>query len=742
MKQLIELIASSQEEQLLSDFFAQADQHLPLATFVVFNPEKQVSTSDMVSILSSNTTMPVCDAEIDLAMRAQNVFVLSANNNMVLGNGFFVSHNTMAQQATPFAEAFWLSLAKCVTFQIALVVLTPDLSITEQVLRLKPNNQWLLCTALNPNAVLPTPKHQQYDLVLPAIDLPIAISQQLMAQMPQSPLSEPLQDSPVATTTAVLGEHASESDFDDLLQHLRTAVLYLNHRLAIRQFSNFLQHYLPLDNSALGKTIEQINTQLLPPDFVQWVKQVAETKIPLQKDLPLNNGEWCDLKIVPLYYSNSLFKGIMVSITDTTSIMRVHHVLDCLSKELHSQGAEFWKERQKANDAAQNKTQLLAAFDQQHGLWNNIAQTMNEGIIALHSDNTISYINPAAQNMTHLQLNDPIKNWLQTHRFYLLQDRQIPIPIEQNPLIRALQGHYSDKEYIDLCVAPNESNAEDTFISIHTQALLDKNQNNEGILIVLRDITDRKKFEIGLQESELQQKALLFALPDSMFHINRQGEYLSYIPAKNDQQHDDVFLKYESAFFIGNRIQDTLGDMGSDIMEMFEIAIQTKEVQTRHANWHHAERIYHYDMRLSLVNHNEALVLMRDITEEIAGKHVVHKYSEYYQSLLEYYPLPIVWIDQSGNIRHANSKIKNLGIEPNQIINQKFYDYLAPKYLLRAQTALENAFKGNVNDMGKYLIRIRQGKLLAVKVKSSIIVFNKERLLQVIIGTKRNSENN
>lgn len=737
MKQLIILISTAKNEYALADFFAQAEQHIPEAVFIVLDPSKEADTTIVSATLAMCSNMPIINADIDVAMQDGNIFVLSANKNILLNNGFFVSHNTMAQKAMPFLDAFCYSISKCSAYNIAVVLLEVAPAIETMLLANKRKCAILACSFMNAQNNTSLDETYNYDLVLPIKDLPAAIAQRLSTAKPNSPNTNDYSAAQEPQTNLKQIEYIQQDDFDDLLQHLRTAVLYLNNNLNIRRFSNFLQHYLPLDDSALGKSINQINTNSLSPEFNQWIKNVVATKIPLQKDIALSNGESCDLKIVPLYYANAHFKGIMVSITDTTSNMRVQRILDFLSQELHSQGTQFWKERQKVQESAKNQSEIVANFEQQHDIWNNITETMNEGIIATNEKHEIIYINKNAREMTNLKLGSHVTNWLNTHNFYLLAAKQIPIPNEQNPIIRALEGHYTNKEDIDIYVTSKNSNTKEGFLNIHTQILPHTNINPNGILIVLRDINERKSFEIELQESELQQKALLLALPDSMFHIDRQGKYLNYIPAKNEEQQDKVFFKYEPAFFIGNRIQDILPDMGNDIMQMFENAMQTQEVQTRAFKSHQAERIHHYDVRLSLVNHNEALVLMRDITEVIACRYIADRYGEYYQILLENSIIPVVWIDTKGSIVYANSKVASLGFEKQSIINKNVLDYLLPTHRLRAQTALENAFKETTGKIGKYKIQVANNAPMPVKVKASIIIFNQERLLQVTIGIKK-----
>ncbi|MBK8473591.1 MAG: PAS domain-containing protein [Sphingobacteriales bacterium] len=744
MHSIITLVATLHDGDTLAAFLNAAPTHLPDAAFIVFNPSAESSDEEMISFLQANTSFPVLLAQMEDATQANNIYVLSHQNNLLLGNGFFVGNNAIAQRAQSFADAFWQSLAKHQAHRAIAIVFSPLLEEYQSLSAIKSNGGFLArCLPSNTPYLAnskPNGLSALYDVCLSAEDLPAAIAKHLSTaalQHSNAQISSSWSDRAVsvAYNLAQYQDNIRQSDFDDLLQHLRTAVLYLLPDLSIRQFSNFIQHYLSIDDSAVGKSIEAINTRDLSPYFVQWIHAVIEKKTPLQRDLQLPNSEWCDLKIVPIYYSDNEFKGIMISITDTTAIMRVQHILDNLSQEIHSQGKAFWGEHEKARQAAYKKQEALEALGRQGELLNNISQTMREGIISLQTNQQITFINNAAQGMTGLQIGQNILDWLDSHRFFLPDEDPIAIDNAENPIQRALTYKGLEQEDIDLYVVPKNNPQIGWFINIHIQHLQPKSGTQQGDwLVVLRDMTRQKRAELAFHKTERRQKALLLAIPDSMLHINRAGEYINYIPAKSTNPQDQIFEQYERAFFIGNRVQETLGEMGATIMEIFEIALENGDIQTEEFLSFEADRIRHYDIRLSLVNQTEALVLIRDITDVISGRHIADKYSEYYRWLLESISHPIVWLDQTGKVIHATSKIEKVGLSAEYVLGKNFYDFILPADINRARTALSDAFKSNASEIGKYKVLLPDSTSIPVKAKASIIEYGRQRLLQVIIG--------
>jgi PAS domain-containing protein len=56
--------------------------------------------------------------------------------------------------------------------------------------------------------------------------------------------------------------------------------------------------------------------------------------------------------------------------------------------------------------------------------------------------------------------------------------------------------------------------------------------DEESAIIVARDISDRKTTELALQTSEAKNQAILRAIPDLMFRMNKEGIYLDYVKSQ------------------------------------------------------------------------------------------------------------------------------------------------------------------------------------------------------------------
>ena len=58
-------------------------------------------------------------------------------------------------------------------------------------------------------------------------------------------------------------------------------------------------------------------------------------------------------------------------------------------------------------------------------------------------------------------------------------------------------------------------------------------EGKDEALFMIRDVSDRKKAEAALAESEARNRAILQAIPDMMFRVNAQGVYLGFVTSSN-----------------------------------------------------------------------------------------------------------------------------------------------------------------------------------------------------------------
>jgi PAS domain S-box-containing protein len=134
-----------------------------------------------------------------------------------------------------------------------------------------------------------------------------------------------------------------------------------------------------------------------------------------------------------------------------------------------------------------------------------------------------------------------------------------------------------------------------------------------GAVVLNMDITQQKQVEQALRQSDARNRALLNAIPDLMFRISRQGDYLDYKPAKA------LNLFVPPSEFLGKTIFDVLpAELAQQMSRQIERALLTGEVQIYEYQLPINGKMRQREARLIASGPDEVLAIVRDITERKA----------------------------------------------------------------------------------------------------------------------------
>ena len=132
---------------------------------------------------------------------------------------------------------------------------------------------------------------------------------------------------------------------------------------------------------------------------------------------------------------------------------------------------------------------------------------------------------------------------------------------------------------------------------------------DRGVVFAI-DLTERKKAEEKLRESEEKNRAILQALPDLMFVQSKDGVYLDY------HAKDPKALLVEPEKFLGKNMQEVLPEELAQVFaRCFESLMATRETVVQEYSLFIAGETRHYEARMVRHNGDKILSVVRDITE-------------------------------------------------------------------------------------------------------------------------------
>ena len=202
-------------------------------------------------------------------------------------------------------------------------------------------------------------------------------------------------------------------------------------------------------------------------------------------------------------------------------------------------------------------------------------------IIEINLQGKLTYYNPAA-----------------LHKFPDLKEAKIEHPI-LSPLLPIFQTE-EQKIFIREVEVADQSFAQ----YVHYIA--------EGKLIrsYIFDMTVRRQTEVALYKSEATNRALIDAIPDMMFRLNKEGIIVEFKPAKDF----DPWRSPEE--LLGQKIYQTLPpEVAQSARTYLEKALQTNETQIFEYQLEGESNICYYEARYIAIEKDEVLGIVRDITE-------------------------------------------------------------------------------------------------------------------------------
>lgn len=229
--------------------------------------------------------------------------------------------------------------------------------------------------------------------------------------------------------------------------------------------------------------------------------------------------------------------------------------------------------------------------------------------------------------------------------------------------------------------------------------------DHNDVLVIIRDITDRKRSEVerqqaeqALKHSEAKHRALISALPDLIMRMSGEGIYLDFFST-------DTFKVFGSGDVIGKGIfeQGLPFDLAERRMGYIQQALQTSQLQLYEQQIEIEGELRTEEVRIVVCGTNEVLVIVRDITDrkrseaehhqvEVALQHLnqeletrvaqrtieLQQSEERFRHIFEQSPIGIALSDLEGRLLRVNSGLAEIiGYPKSELLECFIQDFFA-----------------------------------------------------------------
>jgi PAS domain S-box-containing protein len=159
------------------------------------------------------------------------------------------------------------------------------------------------------------------------------------------------------------------------------------------------------------------------------------------------------------------------------------------------------------------------SFRREAGKLRSILDSMAESVIVADKDGMIIEANPAACRLFGVDsVRARVGEWAGRSGLWAA-DCVTPLPAEANPLVRALEGEDTDEA--ELCVKRQDGSG--SSVAVTARPIRADDQTISGGLVVLSDITERKRAEAELRERDQVFHTLTDAMPQIVWMCTKDG---------------------------------------------------------------------------------------------------------------------------------------------------------------------------------------------------------------------------
>ncbi|MFA4901337.1 MAG: PAS domain S-box protein [Desulfobaccales bacterium] len=259
----------------------------------------------------------------------------------------------------------------------------------------------------------------------------------------------------------------------------------------------------------------------------------------------------------------------------------------------------------------------------------------------------------------------------------------------------------------------------ETVVSYNAATFADWNGKLQGVFAAARDITEQKKLELRLRDSQAYNRGLIEASIDGLITVDPEG----IISDVNDRMCQ--MSGYTRAELIGTPFKDYFTDAGlamAGVKETFEKGIVTEYALTLVSR---TRRLLQVSFNASVFkdpytgNVRGIFASARDITDRVRLEEQLREQQTYLRGLIESSVDGLITVDPEGFITDVNEQMCRMtGYSRDELIASPFRQYFTDPQ--RADAGVKSTFAEGVVTNYDLVLKTRSGKKATVSFNASV----------------------
>jgi len=193
-----------------------------------------------------------------------------------------------------------------------------------------------------------------------------------------------------------------------------------------------------------------------------------------------------------------------------------------------------------------------------------------------------------------------------------------------------------------------------------------------GILLIARDITERKQAEKALQESEERYRELTESISDVFFAMDKDLRYTYWNKAS------DKLTGILAKDAIGKSLTEVFPNVkGTRVEQFYQEVLKTKQSQIFVNEFRLGDKDFVFEIN-AYPTKDGLSVFVKDITERKQMEEKLRESEEKWRSLVKNAPNVILIVNRDGKIQFINRTV--IDASPEEVIGKSVYDFVDSRH--------------------------------------------------------------
>ena len=337
------------------------------------------------------------------------------------------------------------------------------------------------------------------------------------------------------------------------------------------------------------------------------------------------------------------------------------------------------------------------------------------------------------------------------HLGYLFSGQNLLSPPDKNQFIKQAQTYnYNQTEYIKALekvplTTKKELKKALSFMQLLIVSLAEKGllrKRSEASILSQKKVNEEQQIKTAKEEKKRSQKeqevshlkehneALIQAIPDLIFVLNKKGDFLNLVASNNTK------LFIPSHQFLGKNIVDVMPqEVAKQSLKALKYLFKTKEIQHYEYSLSKNKVINWFEVRFSLKGQNEAIAIIRNTTEQKLAEQRLEESKKKYKLITESLSECVFTMDKNNHFTYLSPAFETITHASfKDYLNQSYSKLIPEKYQQLVQEKFKNGINNNTKQSYELEIIRTDGTLVPIEINIQSL-FEEDTKLIGYIGT-------